>query len=102
MAPRIRPFIGLIKPAGGVIATRPTAMVVAEATAVGLRWRIRSSSVQTTSVPAGASIVVTNARLAIGLAASALPALKPNQPNQRSPAPSSTNGTLCGRIGDVL
>ena len=26
------------------------------------------------------------------------PALKPNQPNQRMPAPSSVNGTLCGRI----
>ena len=30
------------------------------------------------------------------LAASALPALKPNQPNQSRPAPSSVNGTLCG------
>src|SRR5262249_278018 len=29
--------------------------------------------------------------------ARALPALKPNQPNQSSPAPSRTNGTLCGR-----
>ena len=46
----------------------------------------------------GASIVVASARPAIGLAASALPALKPNQPNQRSPAPSSTVGMLCGRI----
>ena len=32
----------------------------------------------------------------------ALPALKPNQPNQRSPAPSSVNGTLCGINGDEL
>ena len=30
------------------------------------------------------------------LAATALPALNPNQPNHRSPAPSSVNGTLCG------
>ena len=30
------------------------------------------------------------------LAASALPALKPNQPNHSRPAPSRTNGTLCG------
>ena len=59
-----------------------------------------SRNVQTTSVAAGASIVVTNARPAIGLAASALPALKPNQPNQSRPAPSSTNGTLCGRIDE--
>ena len=30
------------------------------------------------------------------LAASALPALNPNHPNHRTPAPSSVNGTLCG------
>src|SRR5215470_10102128 len=78
------------------MATRPTTMAVAQPTAVGLPDRIRSRKVHTTSVPAGASIVVTNARPAIGLAASALPALKPNQPNQSRPAPRSTNGTLCG------
>ena len=55
-----------------------------------------SSSVHTTSVPAGASIVVVKASAAMLLAASALPALKPNQPNQSRPAPSSVNGTLCG------
>jgi hypothetical protein len=60
-----------------------------------------SSSAHTVRVAAGASIVVTNARPAIGLAPSALPALKPNQPNQSSPAPSSTNGTLCGRIVEL-
>ena len=31
------------------------------------------------------------------LAASALPELNPNHPNQSTPAPSSVNGTLCGR-----
>ena len=55
-----------------------------------------SRNVQTTSVAAGASIVVVNARAAMGLAASALPALKPNQPNQSRPAPSRVSGTLCG------
>jgi len=39
---------------------------------------------------AGASMVFTNASAADALAASALPALKPNHPNQSSPAPSST------------
>ena len=56
-----------------------------------------SISDQTTSVPAGAIIVVTNASAAELPAESALPALKPNQPNQSMPAPSSVNGTLCGR-----
>src|SRR5690242_14453571 len=85
-----------MKPAAGVTATRPTTIAVAAPTAVGLPDRVASSNVHTTSVAAGASIVVTNASPAMGLAASALPALKPNQPNQSRPAPSSTNGTLCG------
>ena len=72
-------------------------MAVAPPTAVTFRLRVMSSSVQTTSVPIGARNVVVNASAADGLAASALPALKPNQPNQSSPAPSSVNGTLCGR-----
>ena len=71
-------------------------MAVAAPTAVDFCCRTRSSIVHTTSVPAGASIVVVNASAAMPLAASALPALKPNQPNQSSPAPSSVNGTLCG------
>src|SRR6476469_2712672 len=100
MAPRRIALIGPTKPAAGVIATRPTTIAVAPPTAVGLRERAMSSSVQATSVPAGASIVVVNASAAMPLAASALPALKPNQPNQSRPAPSSVNGTLCGRIPD--
>src|SRR3954467_1644675 len=101
MAPSAIALIGLMNPAAGVIATRPTTIAVAAPTAVGLPERIPSRKVHTTSVAAGASIVVTNARPAIGLAARALPALKPNQPNQRRPAPSRTNGTLCGRIDDA-
>src|SRR5689334_21244007 len=45
-------------------------------------------------------MVVTNASPAIGVAASALPELNPNHPNHRRPAPSSTNGTLCGNSED--
>src|SRR5688572_4622210 len=85
-----------MNPAAGVTATRPTTIAVAAPTAVGLPERSMSRNVQTTSVAAGANIVVANARPAMLFAASALPALKPNQPNQSSPAPSSVNGTLCG------
>src|SRR6187455_242260 len=101
MAPSSMAFTGLTNPAAGVTATRPTTMAVAQPTAEGLPVRIRSSSVQTTSVAAGANIVVTNARPAIGLAATALPALKPNQPNQSSPAPRSTVGTLWGNMAEL-
>src|SRR3954466_11643756 len=89
-------FIGLMNPAAGVIATSPTTIAVAAPTAVGLPERMTSRTVQTTSVAAGASIVVTNARPAIGVAPSALPELNPNHPNHSRPEPSSTNGTLCG------
>src|SRR6188472_3598778 len=89
--------MGPTKPAAGVMATRPTTMAVAQPTAVGLPERMASRNVHTTSVAAGASIVVTNASPAIGVAANALPALKPNHNN---PAPSSVNGTLCGSSDD--
>src|SRR6476619_3550219 len=100
MAPSAIALSGLMNPAAGVIATSPTTIAVAAPTAVGLRDRAASRNVHTSSVAAGASIVVTNARAAIGLAASALPALNPNHPNHRSPAPSSVNGTLCGSSDD--
>src|SRR5918994_7291267 len=89
-----------MNPAAGVTATRPTTIAVAAPTAVGLPERNMSRNVQTTSVAAGASIVVTKARPAMGPATSALPALNPNHPNQRRPAPSSVNGTLCGSSDD--
>src|SRR5580765_7885365 len=93
-------LIGPTYPAAGVMATRPTTMAVAHPTTVGRPVRIMSSTVQTTNVPAGARNVAVNASAAMPLAARALPALKPNQPNHSTPAPSSVNGTLCGRTDD--
>src|SRR5436305_13601777 len=42
-----------------------------------------------------------NARAVVPSTPSSEPALKPNQPNHSSPAPSSTSGRLCGRIGSL-
>src|SRR5438045_528773 len=89
-------LIGPTNPAAGVIATRPTTIPVAQPTAVGFPVRTTSSSVHTTNVAAGASIVAVKASAAMPFDATALPALNPNQPNQRTPAPSSVKGTLCG------
>src|SRR4030095_10881948 len=100
MPPRRIALIGLTNPAAGVMATRPTTIAVAAPTAVGLPDRIRSRNVHTTRVAAGARRVVVKRRPAIPLAATALPELNPNQPNQSIPAPSSVNGTLCGNIDD--
>ena len=63
-------------------------------TAVARCERIESRLIQTTSVAAGASIVLTKASAAMPFAASALPPLKPNHTNQSSPAPSRTYVTL--------
>ena len=102
MPPSAIALIGPMNPAAGVTATSPTTIAVAAPTAVGLPPLMASRNVQTTSVAAGASIVVVKARAAELPAASALPALKPNQPNQSRPAPSRTNGTLCGMSAAVL
>src|SRR5688500_18044492 len=100
MAPSAIALIGLMNPAAGVMATSPTTMAVAAPTAVGLRERSASRKVHTSRVAAGASMVVTNARAATGVAPSALPALKPNHPNHNNPEPSSVSGTLWGSSDD--
>ena len=48
----------------------------------------------------GGRIVVTHATATV-FAATAEPALNPNQPNHSRPAPSITSGRLCGRIGSA-
>jgi hypothetical protein len=45
--------------------------------------------------------VFTKALEASAFEASALPALNPNQPNHKIPAPKITNGTLCGVMSSV-
>jgi hypothetical protein len=61
--------------------------------------RSRSTASQPSAAAPVATIVVTQTSAAWPFADRAEPALKPNQPNHRSPAPSITNGRLCGRIG---
>ncbi len=63
--------------------------------------RSRSYASQPSIAAAVATWVLTKAMPATPLAASAEPALKPNQPNQSRPEPSITSGRLCGRIGSL-
>src|SRR3989442_7031297 len=86
-------------PAAGVIPTRPTTAPVAAPTAVIFPVRIESSTAQVSTAAAAAAFVFTNASAAVPFAASADPALKPNQPNHSRPAPIRTSGTLCGDSG---
>src|SRR6185369_10578091 len=91
--------IGLTLPHAGVIATRPATAAVAPPSAVGFpRWSHSMMAHATTAVDA-AVLVFRKASAASGLALSALPALKPNQPVQSRPAPMRQSGRLCGGIG---
>ena len=96
IAPNASECIEPTKPAAGVMATSaattPEAMPM-----VDTRWcRAYSANAQPTMPAAAAMNVLTNACAAAPSAASAEPALNPNQPNHRMPAPSMTNGTLWG------
>ena len=66
---------------------------------VALPSRIVSVSSQASIAAAVATVVVTNVEPAVPSEAVAEPALNPYQPNHSRPAPSMTNGRLCGRIG---
>src|SRR5438270_10827244 len=84
------------KPDAGVIATRPATAPDAAPTVVAFPCLIHSGMIQPSTAVAVARCVATNALPASAPDASALPALKPNHPNHRIAAPSTTNGTLWG------
>src|SRR3954447_5225593 len=83
----------------GVIATRPATTPDAAPSEVACPSRIFSVSSQPSDAAPVATIVLTQTTEAALLAASAEPALKPNQPNHSRPAPVITRVRLCSRIG---
>src|SRR5512136_2761287 len=89
---------GLTKPAAGVMATNPTTAPVATPSRDGLRW-IQPRDIQVMAAEQAAVFVATNAFAANPPEERALPALKPNQPNHNSAAPSATMGMLAGSMG---
>src|ERR1700751_6090958 len=91
--------IGPTKPAAGVIATRPATAPEIAPSALGLPLRIHSPPLQPIAAAAAAKCVATNALVARLPAASALPALNPNQPTHSRHAPMKLITTLCGLIG---
>src|SRR6266568_7393001 len=91
--------IGPTNPEAGVIATSPATAPLAAPRMVGFPRPNHSASIHDSDAAAVAVLVATKALVASALAASALPALKPNQPTQRSAAPVSTKGMLCGGMG---
>src|SRR2546426_9864061 len=91
--------IGVTYPDAGVIATRPATAPEAAPSTVGLPRIVHSVNIQPSAAAAAAVLVARNALAARPLASSALPALKPNQPNHSSPAPITVIGRLWGCIG---
>src|SRR5262249_50251840 len=84
--------------AAGVIATRPATAPEAAPSIDGLPLKIHSAKIQDSTAHAVARYVLTKASEAEPFASSALPALKPNQPNHRSDAPTIVSVRLCGAI----
>src|SRR5262249_46681054 len=91
--------IGPTYPDAGVMATRPATAPEAAPRTVGLPRVAHSVNIQPSAAADAAVLVARNALAASPLASSALPALKPNQPNHSSPAPITVIGRLCGCIG---
>src|SRR5882757_145146 len=96
--PMMRAAIGVTKPAAGVTATRPATAPEAPPSIVGLPLFNHSEAIQPSAAAAAAVLVLTNAVAASSPDDTALPALNPNHPTQRSDAPMTENGRLCGAI----
>src|SRR4051812_8349156 len=87
---------GCTNPEAGVIATSPaTAPEIAPST-LGLPTFLHSATTQPSVAAAAPKWVATKALVASPEAASALPALKPNQPTQSRLAPMKLSTRLCG------
>src|SRR5580704_8643644 len=78
---------GRTKPDAGVIATRPATAPEAAPSTDGLPLAIHSANIQPRAAAAVAICVTVIAMPARPLAATAEPALKPNQPTHSSEAP---------------
>src|SRR6266498_3256271 len=89
---------GPTKPDAGVIATRPATAPLAAPKTVGFPRYSHSTTIQERAAVAVAVLVTTNALVARAPAATALPALNPNHPNQSIEAPKTVIGRLCGAM----
>src|SRR5947209_19285975 len=85
-------------PDAGVIATSPATAPAAAPSTLGAPLCNHETVIQVRAAIAAAVLVTTKALAASPPEASALPALNPNQPNQRSEAPSTVIVASCGSI----
>src|SRR5919197_5195932 len=86
-------------PDAGVIATRPATAPAAAPRTLGAPLCSHDTVIHVSAAIAAAVLVTTNAFAARPPAVTALPALNPNQPNQRRLAPRTVIVASCGSIG---
>jgi hypothetical protein len=96
--PMISAPIGPTKPEAGVIATRPATAPDRMPSTLGLPWLGHSANIQASAAAPVAIWVTAIAMPARPSAASAEPALKPNQPTQSNDAPIVVSVRLCGAM----
>ena len=99
--PMTRADMGCTKPEAGVMATSPATAPEMAPRALGLPLRIHSATLQPMAAAAVAKWVLTKALVARPLAATAEPALKPNQPTHSRQAPMKLRTTECGGDGSL-
>ena len=90
---------GRTNPQAGVMATSPATAPDAVPRTVGLPRDHHSAPIQASAAAAAPVFVAAKALTATADASRALPALNPNHPNQRRPAPITVSGRLCGGMG---
>src|SRR5471030_1772074 len=89
---------GSTKPEAGVMATRPATAPEAAPSTDGLPLAIHSANIQPKAAAAVAICVTDIAMPARPFAATAEPALKPNQPTQSNEAPITAYARLYGAM----
>src|ERR1700759_5606573 len=92
---------GSTKPDAGVMATRPATAPEIMPRTEGFLAMAHSMNIQAKDAAAVAICVAAAAMPALGLEATAEPALNPNQPTHRSDAPITLSERLCGAIFSV-
>src|SRR5262249_2677743 len=92
---------GVTKPDAGVIATRPATAPEIAPSALGRPRAIHSAASHPIVAAAAAKCAARKALAARPVEASALPALKPNQPTHSRHAPMKLRTRLCGGIGSL-
>src|SRR5438067_2212055 len=94
--PRTTDPIGPAKPDAGVTATRPATAPEIMPRSEGLPLTAHSVNIQPSEAAAVATKVLTKASAVVPFDSRFEPALKPNQPTQRSAAPIIDIRTECG------